>query len=103
MGLFIPLAFQNITWKLFIIFGTLCFCASIQALLTYPETAGKTLEEIEMMFRKGGPRPWNTKPGGSSLDERIEDVRQQGKQHQDGILSGTETTVEYKGKNSEIV
>lgn len=50
IGLFIPPAFQNVSWKLFVIFGVLCFGASIQAFFTYPETAGKTLEEIELMF-----------------------------------------------------
>lgn len=40
----------------------------------YPETAGKTIEEIEEMFSKGGPRPWKTKPGNSKLDERMVQV-----------------------------
>lgn len=42
IGLFIPPAFQNISWKLFIIFGILCFGAAVQAFFTYPETAGKS-------------------------------------------------------------
>lgn len=37
IGLFIPPAFQNISWKLFIIFGILCFAAAAQAFISYPE------------------------------------------------------------------
>lgn len=75
IGLFIPPAFQNISWKLFIIFGVLCFAAAGQAWLTYPETAGKSIEEIEMLFSKGAVKPWRTRPGDSLLDQRIESVR----------------------------
>lgn len=34
IGLFIPPAFRNITWKLFIVFGTLCFGGAIQFFFT---------------------------------------------------------------------
>ena len=76
LGLFVPPAFGNISWKTFIIFGTLCFGAAIQAYLTYPETAGKSIEEIELLFKPGGPKPWHTKPGDSRLDARIDAVRE---------------------------
>lgn len=89
IGLFIPAGFQNITWKLFIIFGTLCMGAAVQAFLTYPETAGKTLEEIEILFSNGAPKPWLTKPGGSLLDERIREV-QAGSKHGGMVLEGGE-------------
>jgi sugar porter (SP) family MFS transporter len=71
LGLFVPPAFRNITWKTFIIFGVLCLAAACQAFFTYPETAGKTLEEIEVLFSDEGPRPWKTKPGQSRLDSEI--------------------------------
>ena len=38
IGFFIPPGFRNITWKMFIVFGTLCFGAAIQSFFTYPET-----------------------------------------------------------------
>ncbi|PGH19218.1 hypothetical protein AJ80_04083 [Polytolypa hystricis UAMH7299] len=76
LGLFVPPGFANITWKLFIIFGVLCIGAALQVYFTYPETCGKTIEEIEEMFADGGPRPWHTKPGGSKLDAKIEEVRE---------------------------
>jgi len=48
--------------------------AAVQAFFTYPETCGKTLEEIVVLFRKEGPHPWNTKPGRSRLNAKIEAV-----------------------------
>lgn len=74
LGLFTPPAFRNITYKIFIIFGILCFAAAVQAFFTYPETCGKTLEEIEILFSSDGPKPWKTKPGGSRLDAEIQRV-----------------------------
>ena len=75
IGFFIPPAFKNISWKLFVIFGVLCFGAAVQAFFTYPETAGKTIEEIETLFAKGAVKAWKTKPGGSLLDEKIERLK----------------------------
>lgn len=75
LGLFVPPAFANITYKTFLIFGVLCLAAALQAFLTYPETCGKTLEEIEVLFSDDAPRAWNTKPGGSRLDAQIDAVR----------------------------
>ncbi|KAI9813290.1 MAG: hypothetical protein M1827_004232 [Pycnora praestabilis] len=76
LGLFVPPAFGNISWKTFIIFGVLCFGAAVQAYFTYPETARKSLEEIEIMFSPSGPVPWKTRPGDSQLEARIEAVKE---------------------------
>jgi sugar transport protein len=75
LGLFVPPAFRNITWKTFIIFGVLCLGAAVQAYVAYPETARKSLEEIEEMFRPGGPHPWNTHVGNSHLEGHIAAVK----------------------------
>ncbi|KAL9012156.1 MAG: hypothetical protein Q9173_003053 [Seirophora scorigena] len=52
LGLFVPPAFHSISYKTFIIFGVLCFGAAIQPFLFYPETARKSLEEIEVLFSR---------------------------------------------------
>jgi hypothetical protein len=71
--MYIPPGFQNITWRMFIIFGIMCFLGAAQFFLTFPETGGKTLEEIELLF-SGKIKPWNTKPGHSKLDEMINEA-----------------------------
>ena len=70
LGLFVPPAFKNISWKTFMIFGALCFGAAVQFFVSYPETGRKSLEEVEEMFRNGAVKPWKTRLGGSHLDER---------------------------------
>lgn len=42
----------------------------------YPETCGKTLEEVEELFGDNGPKPWHTKPGQSKLDSLIAEARE---------------------------
>lgn len=37
IGLFIPPAFVNIRWGLFLVFGILCLMAAVQFFFTYPE------------------------------------------------------------------
>ncbi|EAQ90263.1 conserved hypothetical protein [Chaetomium globosum CBS 148.51] len=74
LGMFTPPAFINITWKVFIIFGVLCIVAAIWFWLLCPETCGKTLEEVELMFSKDAPYPWKTKKGESRLAAEIEAV-----------------------------
>ncbi|PSN73035.1 general substrate transporter [Corynespora cassiicola Philippines] len=74
IGLFIPPAFLNIRWRLFIVFGALCIAAAIQFWFTYPETCNKTLEEIEVMFSDDGPPAWKTKRGHSRLEDEIHAV-----------------------------
>jgi hypothetical protein len=65
---------MNIRYAMFIIFGLMCFMAAAQFYFTYPETAHKTLEEIEEMFAPGGPKAWKTKRGESRLDALLEDA-----------------------------
>lgn len=74
IGLFIPPAFRNITYGLFLIFGAMCVLAAIQFWFTYPETCGKTIEEIEVLFSDKGPRAWRTKKGSERLHEEIDAV-----------------------------
>lgn len=50
LGAFVPPAFANIKWKTYVVFGVFNLAAFIHALILFPETAGKTLEETEAMF-----------------------------------------------------
>lgn len=42
----------------------------------YPETCGKTIEEIEQLFRKGAIPAWRTKKGGSRLEAEVRAVQE---------------------------
>jgi MFS family permease len=50
LGLFVPVAFENIRYLTYIIFGIFCTAMFIHVFFLFPETAGKTLEETQAMF-----------------------------------------------------
>jgi hypothetical protein len=76
LGLFVPPAFSNITWKTFIVFGVLCFAGGIHMFLQFPETGQKTLEEVEELFQKGAKPAWKTRVGQSHLDEKVAEIKE---------------------------
>lgn len=43
---------------------------------SYPETCGKTIEEVEELFRKGAVPAWKTKKGGSRLEAEVAAVQE---------------------------
>lgn len=60
LSYFTPPAFVNIQWRVYIIFGVFCTAMAIHTFFLFPETAGKTLEDVEEMFMAGVPA-WKTK------------------------------------------
>ncbi|KAH8728123.1 high affinity glucose transporter [Phaeosphaeriaceae sp. PMI808] len=60
LSYFVPPAFVNIQWRVYIIFGVFCTVMAIHTFFMFPETAGKTLEDVEEMFLRGVPA-WKTK------------------------------------------
>ena len=50
LGAFVPPAFANIRYQVYIIFGIFNFCMLIHVIFLFPETAGKTLEDTAKMF-----------------------------------------------------
>ncbi|CAK1358840.1 High-affinity glucose transporter [Cercospora beticola] len=66
LGAFVPPAFVNIRWQVYIVFGVFNLCMLIHSAILFPETAGKTLEEVEFMFEDPngipyiGKAPWKT-------------------------------------------
>jgi len=75
LGYFVPPAFQNIGWKVYILFGVFCATMFLHVLFMFPETAGKSLEEVEAMFLdpKGikylGTPAWRTGVVKSGVEE----------------------------------
>ena len=60
LSYFVPPAFVNIQWKVYIIFGVFNTVMAIHAFFMFPETSGKTLEDVEEMFLSGVPA-WKTR------------------------------------------
>lgn len=58
LGLFTPVAFANIRWQTYIIFGVFCTAMFAHVFFLFPETAGKTLEETEQMFNDPNGIPY---------------------------------------------
>lgn len=59
LAMFVPDAFQNISWRTYIIFGVFSFVMTVQTFFMFPETKGKTLEEIDQMWADKVPA-WKT-------------------------------------------
>lgn len=49
----VPPGLSNIAWKTYFVFATFNFAAAIHFTFCFPETAGRTLEEIEDVFAQG--------------------------------------------------
>ncbi|KAL4930411.1 sugar porter family MFS transporter [Aspergillus undulatus] len=59
LSYFVPPAFENIKWKVYILFGVFCAAMTLHVFFFFPETAGKTLEDVDAMFQTD-IKPWNT-------------------------------------------
>lgn len=51
-ALYLPTAMAQISWKLYMIFMALCYLMAIVVFLFYPESSGKSLEEMDFLFDK---------------------------------------------------
>jgi len=59
----VPPGLATIAWKTYFIFGTFNFAAFIHVFFMYPETKGRTLEEVEEIFAQGHVfTAWKIKP-----------------------------------------
>jgi len=82
LGWFVPPAFQNIAWRVYIVFGVFCVAMFVHVFFMFPETAGKPLEEVVAIFEDPNGIPgigtpaWKTRNsyGKTSRAERGEGV-----------------------------
>jgi len=79
LSYFVPPAFVNIKWKVYLVFGVFCITMALHVFFCFPETSGKSLEDIEQMFLDGTPA-WKTsvvrgaeKVEASDLEKRMSD------------------------------
>lgn len=50
LGLYMPEALNAASWKVYFIFGSINFCCAAAGYLFYPETSGRTFEELDLLF-----------------------------------------------------
>ncbi|KAI0842706.1 general substrate transporter [Hypoxylon sp. FL0890] len=55
LAYFVPPSFANITWKTYVLFAVFCFAMFWHTFFLFPETANKTLEEVEDIFENNNP------------------------------------------------
>ncbi|KAJ4288892.1 high affinity glucose transporter [Collariella sp. IMI 366227] len=60
LAFFVPPAFAQITWMVYLVFAVFCAAMHVHVFLLFPETANKTLEEVEVLFddKQPGAYPW---------------------------------------------
>lgn len=54
-----PVAINTIGWQFYIVFACVGICIPLSVYFFYPETMGRNLEEIDLMF-KDSPSIWAT-------------------------------------------
>ncbi|KAL3455884.1 general substrate transporter [Aspergillus heterothallicus] len=70
LGYFVPPAFVNIQWKVYILFGVFCTAMCLHVFFMFPETAGKTLEDVEAIFTDPNGIPYIGTPAWKTKNER---------------------------------
>ena len=95
---FTPPAFENIKWKIYILFGVFCTLMTLHVFFLFPETANKTLEETREMFEDPngngifGTPAWKTKKGSIMRDVENGSISAQGGfKHSSGSESPSDT------------
>ncbi|KAL4915024.1 general substrate transporter [Aspergillus aurantiobrunneus] len=76
LAYFVAPAFTNIQWKTYIIFGVFCTVMTFHVFFLYPETAQRSLEEIDLMF-DSNVKAWQSSKVRDRFGEEIERHRKQ--------------------------
>ncbi|KAL5358552.1 general substrate transporter [Aspergillus floccosus] len=74
LAYFVAPSFTNIQWKTYIIFGVFCTVMTFHVFFTYPETAERSLEEIDMMF-DSNVKAWKSNKVHDKFQEEVEKHR----------------------------
>ncbi|AMD20012.1 HCL139Cp [Eremothecium sinecaudum] len=93
----IPTAFKNITWRTYIIFGVFDVSLAVHTFLAFPETKGKTLEEVEQMWQSKVPA-WRSK----SFKPVLPVLKSERRTSSDGDVSPIEEVAEGKKSSTDI-
>ncbi|KAH8424979.1 sugar porter family MFS transporter [Aspergillus melleus] len=69
LSYFVPPAFVNIQWKVYVLFGVFCTAMTLHVFFMFPETSGKTLEDVEAIFTDPTGIPYIGKPAWKTRNE----------------------------------
>lgn len=96
LSYFVPPAFVTIKWKVYLIFGVFCATMAVHTFFFFPETAGKTLEDIETMFLSGVPA-WKTHVEYGSAKAEAGNMEDKEKAYMTEHLDGSDHNVTKMG------
>ncbi|KAI9836644.1 MAG: hypothetical protein M1819_001278 [Sarea resinae] len=89
LAFFVPPAFENIQWRTYIIFGVFCAAATVHSFVGFPETAGRTLEEIDEVFDSKLPA-WRSSGVKSHFSDRVAAIERKGEMLGEGVVEQVE-------------
>ncbi|KAF9883996.1 hypothetical protein FE257_002384 [Aspergillus nanangensis] len=69
LGYFVPPAFVNIKWQVYLLFGVFCAAMFLHVFFMFPETTGKTLEDVEKIFTDPSGLPYIGRPAWKTKNE----------------------------------
>lgn len=58
LAAFVPAAFETIRWKVYLVFGVFNLAMMVHVVFLFPETAGKTLEDVQLIFEDPDGLPY---------------------------------------------
>ncbi|GAA5987470.1 hypothetical protein JCM5350_003093 [Sporobolomyces pararoseus] len=91
-----PPAFRNIQWRTYFVFGTFCFAMAIHVFFMFPETRGRTLEEMEEVFDGNAFTAWRVKSStGKKTLAEVEAAVEHGSQDEKDDLKPEISHVEH--------
>ncbi|KAK9450568.1 general substrate transporter [Limtongia smithiae] len=61
LALLVPLGFKYLQWRVYLIFAVCCAVMTVHVFLVFPETKGRTLEEIDLVW-ESPVSPWRQLP-----------------------------------------
>lgn len=109
LGYFVPPAFENIQWRVYIVFGVFCAAMTLHVFFMFPETAGKSLEEVESMFldpkavRYLGTAPWRTAVVKNALRDDLNFEKGVSSAHKESVEGDAHVQDEEAGSASTAV
>lgn len=84
LSYFTPPAFVNIKWKTYLLFGAFSFAMTLHVFFCFPETAGRTLEEVDETLNASTPA-WRTRVGKRGLENSAPSNSEDGSKREDTL------------------